>query len=129
MSRRRLAKKVAHRRRTRMLLLVAGLGLIGAIYWATSKRPAGPQPHGQRTPATIDYPRRAPIPPHHNSEEAARPFPHTLPPSRFQNPAARAYRIAQQIPGILAQQPCYCWCDRVGHGSLLDCYASTHAAT
>jgi len=104
MSRRRLAKKVANRRRTSMLLLVAGLGLIGAIYWATSKRPAGPPPpHGQRTPATIDYPRRAPIPPHHNSEEAARPFPHTLPPSRFQNPAARAYRIAQQIPGILDQ--------------------------
>jgi hypothetical protein len=29
---------------------------------------------------------------------------------------------------VLAQQPCYCYCDGYGHGSLLDCYASYHGA-
>jgi hypothetical protein len=41
---------------------------------------------------------------------------------------ARAYRVAQQIPAVLAQQPCYCWCDSMGHGSLVDCFATDHGA-
>jgi hypothetical protein len=41
---------------------------------------------------------------------------------------ARAYQIASQIPGVIAQQPCFCYCDKFGHRSLLDCYASDHGA-
>ena len=41
----------------------------------------------------------------------------------------RAYEIAAKIPKVLAQEPCYCGCDRhFGHHSLLDCYASDHTA-
>jgi len=29
---------------------------------------------------------------------------------------------------VLAQQPCYCWCDKFGHASLLDCFATEHGA-
>jgi hypothetical protein len=69
------------------------------------------------------------VPPYHLSAEAAKPYPRTLPPTLFAiPPVARAYEIAQRIPGVLAQQPCYCWCDKFGHGSLLDCYASDHGA-
>jgi hypothetical protein len=69
------------------------------------------------------------IPPFHESEDAAKPFPVTLSPAYFRNPyVARAYRVAQQIPGVLAQQPCHCHCDKFGHKSLLDCYAADHGA-
>lgn len=68
------------------------------------------------------------VPPFYQSAEAAKPFPATLPPETFDQPAvARAYRAAREIPGVLAQQPCYCWCNRMGHRSLLDCFASRHA--
>ena len=41
----------------------------------------------------------------------------------------RAYEVAEKIPKVLYQQPCYCHCDRsVGHTSLHSCYESTHAA-
>lgn len=41
----------------------------------------------------------------------------------------RAYEVAEKIPGVLYQQPCYCHCDRsVGHTSLHSCFESTHAA-
>jgi hypothetical protein len=42
--------------------------------------------------------------------------------------AARAYKAASEIPDVAAQQPCYCFCDKFGHRSLLDCYASNHGA-
>jgi len=29
---------------------------------------------------------------------------------------------------VLHQQPCYCYCDRMGHNSLHSCFESTHGA-
>src|ERR1022692_3849283 len=29
-----------------------------------------------------------------------------------------AYELASKIPAVLHQQPCYCYCDRMGHNSL-----------
>ena len=44
------------------------------------------------------------------------------------SPAAQtAYHVAQQKPKLLAQLPCFCYCDRFGHGSLHDCFVSDHA--
>ncbi|HWR15580.1 MAG TPA: CYCXC family (seleno)protein [Terriglobales bacterium] len=40
----------------------------------------------------------------------------------------RAYELASRIPNVLYQLPCYCYCDRIGHGSLRTCYETTHAA-
>lgn len=41
-----------------------------------------------------------------------------------------AYKIAQKIPAVLHQQPCYCHCDRaMGHNSLHSCFEGTHGAT
>ncbi len=39
-----------------------------------------------------------------------------------------AYELASKIPNVIYQLPCYCYCDRIGHGSLRSCYESTHAA-
>ena len=40
----------------------------------------------------------------------------------------KAYLVAGKIDKVLYQLPCYCYCDRIGHGSLRSCYESTHAA-
>jgi len=39
-----------------------------------------------------------------------------------------AYDLAAKIPGTLYQQPCYCYCDRMGHNSLHSCFENTHGA-
>jgi hypothetical protein len=39
-----------------------------------------------------------------------------------------AYDLASKIPAVLHQQPCYCYCDRMGHNSLHSCFESTHGA-
>jgi len=54
----------------------------------------------------------------------------TLEPARFTGKAARAHRVAREIPDVLDQLHCYCGCDRdVRHVSLLSCYVDGHAAT
>jgi hypothetical protein len=69
------------------------------------------------------------VPPYFESADAARPLPVTQDPQAFVEPMVRhAYRVAQKLPSVVAQQPCYCHCDRFGHRSLLDCYASDHGA-
>jgi hypothetical protein len=39
-----------------------------------------------------------------------------------------AYDLAAKIPVVLHQQPCYCYCDRIGHNSLHSCFENTHGA-
>jgi hypothetical protein len=41
---------------------------------------------------------------------------------------SHAYELASRIPAVLYQQPCYCYCDRMGHSSLHSCFASVHGA-
>src|SRR2546421_8396181 len=47
----------------------------------------------------------------------------------FQYPfQAHAYELAAKIPNVIYQQPCYCYCDRMGHKSLHTCFEGTHGA-
>jgi hypothetical protein len=39
-----------------------------------------------------------------------------------------AYELAAKIPDVIHQQPCYCYCDRMGHNSLHSCFENTHGA-
>jgi len=39
-----------------------------------------------------------------------------------------AYDLAAKIPIVLHQQPCYCYCDRMGHNSLHSCFENVHGA-
>jgi hypothetical protein len=76
------------------------------------------------------------VPAHHTAPPAkGAKLPPILPaPERwgpsFKYPVqVRAYEVADKIPNVLYQQPCYCHCDRsVGHTSLHSCFESTHAA-
>ena len=70
------------------------------------------------------------IPRYFATAEAAKPLPRTLEPTGFSNrDVVAAYRTAKEIPKVLAQQPCYCHCDRnMGHRSLLDRFAGKHGS-
>jgi hypothetical protein len=39
-----------------------------------------------------------------------------------------AYELAAKVPLVLHQQPCYCYCDRMGHNSLHSCFETAHGA-
>ncbi len=122
-----------------VLALMLTLALSGCS--DTEQPPAKPQPPPTAKSAPVPPPAHGaspaararttpPTPPYHRSAAAARPLPRTLPPDYFRRSplVARAYQIAGEIPTVIAQQPCYCRCDRLGHRSLLDCYASDHGA-
>ena len=69
------------------------------------------------------------VPAYMSEKQANKKLPATLPPSNFSDSqTARAYEVAKEIPKVLAQLPCYCWCSRGGHRGLLDCYVTEHAA-
>ena len=54
----------------------------------------------------------------------------TLDPALFVGKAALAHQVAREIPDVLDQLYCYCYCDKhLGHKSLLSCYTDGHAAT
>jgi hypothetical protein len=41
-----------------------------------------------------------------------------------------AYQMADAVPSVIYQQPCFCWCSRaLGHKSLYSCFQDTHGAT
>jgi len=39
-----------------------------------------------------------------------------------------AYELAAKIQAVIYQQPCYCYCDRMGHNSLHSCFENAHGA-
>jgi len=41
---------------------------------------------------------------------------------------SHAYELAPKISRVIYQQPCYCYCDRMGHNSLHSCFEGTHGA-
>jgi hypothetical protein len=55
-------------------------------------------------------------------------LPNTLDPHLFKGKARKAYQIAKEIPEVLAQMPCFCECEALGHENLLDCFIDDHAA-
>jgi Protein of unknown function with PCYCGC motif len=60
--------------------------------------------------------------------EAAQ-LPTPLPADMFQGRVREAYKVAAEIPEILAGVSCYCGCSKSqGHRHLLDCFASDHGA-
>lgn len=65
-----------------------------------------------------------------HSELPKGPLPPAMDPSSFSDVLVQnAYALAAKVRKLLYQQPCYCRCDKhEGHGSLLDCFAGTHAS-
>ena len=104
-------------------LVVVGVVLLAmsaAIYHRAG------QPGGDKGPNSSTRSRS--VPPYYSDLRGV-VLPRRLPPERFPEGKARyAYQVAASLPATLAQLPCYCPCDRVGHKSLLDCYADEHGA-
>jgi hypothetical protein len=86
-------------------------------------------PSGARSNAPQNAQSEEPVPTFH-AQPPAGPLPETLDPAQFDNPVVKnAYASAAKVKKVLYQQPCYCHCDRAhGHGSLLDCFTSTHGS-
>jgi hypothetical protein len=116
-----------HIRRTVLRLFACALTALA--FAACRQEGPTPQssPHASHAPAAASTPR---IPAYHADPDKARPFPATLDPALFSaSYAKRAYQIAKDIPEVLAQQPCYCYCDSgFGHDSLLECHIDDHSA-
>lgn len=53
-------------------------------------------------------------------------LPKTLDPNLIPGEDRQGYQIAKEIPEILAQLPCFCGCEAVGHENLLDCFVDEH---
>ena len=53
-------------------------------------------------------------------------LPKTLDPNLIKGEDREGYQIAKEIPEILAQLPCFCGCEAVGHENLLDCFVDEH---
>ena len=53
-------------------------------------------------------------------------LPKTLDPILIKGEDRKGYQVAKEIPGILAQLPCFCGCEAVGHENLLDCFVDEH---
>lgn len=67
------------------------------------------------------------IPHYFEDPDAAGVLPLILDPGTVPVYAQLAYEAAQENPRLLAQLPCFCYCDRFGHKSLHDCYSTRHA--
>ena len=100
-------------------LLAAGLFVLVLTVsapWATSQQEgavpaynAGPPAKGQRLPPILTRDQLW-------GDNAQYPY------------QIHAYELALKIPVVLHQQPCYCYCDRMGHNSLHSCFENAHGA-
>jgi len=70
---------------------------------------AGPPPRGVRLPALLTEDQLW-------GANAQYPF------------QTHAYKLAAKIPAVIYQQPCFCYCDRMGHKSLHSCFEDVHGA-
>jgi hypothetical protein len=104
---------------------------------ADSPRPQATSTHAPHAAATPDaaasVASAAPaatrrIPAHFISPPPLASLATTLDPASFYDPKVRAaYQAAKEIPQTLAQLPCFCYCDGIGHKSLHTCYENDHS--
>jgi len=126
-------RKKSHELRN-VLFIGVGLSMALLIYWALQDKPPSRQLEAEREELPAGNGREnaaaSRIPPYYETAEAAQPFPSLVPAAYFRRYplVERAYQVAAEIPEVIAQQPCYCFCEGHGHHSLLDCYASDHGA-
>jgi hypothetical protein len=92
--------------------------------------PSGHAQHAQASPSaspSATTPARR-VPAFFGAPPDVRTLPATLAPERFEGQVRLAYQVAKEIPGTLAQLPCFCYCDTIGHKSLHSCYEDEHSA-
>src|SRR5580693_4067652 len=119
MDRRRLFRSKFRKQfvdRSLALAFVVLMALTMSTQWATTQDEgaipaynAGPPPKGTKLPAILTRDQLW-------GADAQYPY------------QTHAYDLAAKIPAVLHQQPCYCYCDRMGHNSLHSCFEGTHGA-
>jgi Protein of unknown function with PCYCGC motif len=118
-----------------IVLVLLAIGTVGLIAYKertekqetvmTQKAPAVPEPPKQQK-ADADDSSDFHIPPFYENVENVS-LQTTKDPATVSDPAQPAYFVAQKKPKLLAQLPCFCYCDRFGHTSLHDCFVTEHA--
>ena len=113
-ARRLFEHKIVYRSLTLAFVFVVALTM--SAEWLTSPEEggtpafnAGPPPKGTKLPAILGKDQLW-------GADAQNPY------------QTHAYDLAAKIPVVLHQQPCYCYCDRMGHNSLHSCFETTHGA-
>lgn len=112
-------------------LLVIGVAIIGLVAFGLIRRQEQPvQTEKAEHSAEHTAPASAKsIPAHYETEPPRIALAATLDPEKFNGKTRDAYRIVREAPQLIAQLPCYCYCDRgFGHKSLHSCYVDDHAA-
>ena len=114
--------------------IIIGVVVIGVAAFALLRRPAQSVPredHSRASEHTSPSPlsKTKPVPAHYEMEPPRTSLPPTLDPEKFSGRTREAYRVVREVPQLIAQLPCYCYCDRgYGHKSLHSCYVDDHAA-
>ena len=114
-------------------LTIIGVAIIGLAAIALTRRQARPTQtqdpaHSAEHTAPASSDAKS-IPAHYETEPPRIALAATLDPEKFNGKTRDAYRIVREAPQLIAQLPCYCYCDRgFGHKSLHSCYVDDHAA-
>jgi hypothetical protein len=112
-------------------ILALGAGLLLLTYSPSkSQRVANNvTPTASHDESSHGAPRQKPPVPAFMDASQVGDLPPTLPAANFFGKAREAYAAAKEIPGTLAQLPCYCYCDKAfGHKSLHTCFVDDHAS-
>jgi hypothetical protein len=112
-----------------VLIAVAVVGLATFACSSHDSRPAANanDVHSSEHPSPAAQTKS--VPAHHEKEPPRLSLDPTLDPEGFTGKTKEAYRVVREVPQLIAQLPCYCYCDRgFGHKSLHSCYVDDHAA-
>jgi uncharacterized protein with PCYCGC motif len=113
-------------------LLIISIAVAGAAAFACSSHDSRPAAntnaaHSSEHPSPAAQDKS--VPAHYQTEPARISLAPTLDPEGFTGKTKEAYRVVRENPQLIAQLPCYCYCDRgFGHKSLQSCYVDDHAA-
>jgi hypothetical protein len=84
-------------------------------------RPSTATPQAQGTGASTNGTAATPTPAQTTAQKQ-------FPPQDHLNKIVVAYTVASEHPELLTGLPCYCPCELYGHGGVIDCHRSQHAA-
>ena len=118
-----------------LTFVIIGVAVVALAAFALTRRQERPaqsdsSAHSAEHPsAPASSAGEKPIPAHYQTEPSRISLASTLDPEKFSGKTREAYRVVREAPQLIAQLPCYCYCDRgFGHKSLHSCYVDDHAA-
>lgn len=113
-----------------LVIIVFVLIVVAAFVLAWRPKPAPQSEHASHSADHSSPSTKAKsIPAHYETEPSRNNLAPTLEPEQFTGKTREAYGVVREVPQLIAQLPCYCYCDRgFGHKSLQSCYVDDHAA-